>query len=394
MARRKETARKKNSGLEEYKANLGRDPRTGKLIRKSFYAETLSEAKEKAEEYKLLLRFGEHDKEKVGFEDWCKRWLEVYKKDLVKGSTYQFGYLNNVNKHFVPYFGNMPIGCIKQIDVQEFFLTKKDYSHHMLKKMRGHLHSIFESALENELIDRNPVRNIKLPAGKPSGEKQIYTKEQVDTVIAFAKIHKHGMGPLIVLKTGVRRGELMGLKWSDFDFKNKILHLQRSVADVIVDGKYTQVVEEGDAVTKNHVRDIPFDDELKSYLIDKKRTALALKIARQTRWAKKEGKPTPPSNVENNNDFLFMRKLDRVQSPDNYSSRHYIYFLDALTDAHPKLERLGLHELRHTFGTLLRENGVDIYTIQKVMGHSDIKMTSNIYVHNDIEVLRKAMFLS
>lgn len=51
------------------------------------------------------------------------------------------------------------------------------------------------------------------------------------------------------------------------------------------------------------------------------------------------------------------------------------------------------HELRHTYGTLLRENGVDIYTIQKVMGHSDISVTADIYVHNDINVLRKQMKL-
>lgn len=51
------------------------------------------------------------------------------------------------------------------------------------------------------------------------------------------------------------------------------------------------------------------------------------------------------------------------------------------------------HELRHTYGTLLRENGVDIYTIQKVMGHSDISVTADIYVHNDINVFRKQMKL-
>lgn len=394
MARRKETKRKKNNNLEEYKANLGKDLVTGKLIRKSFYGETLADAKEKAEEYKISMRLGITEKEYIGFEDWCKRWLVTYKKDIVKGSTYYLGYLNNVNNHFVPYFKNMNIDSIKQMDVQAFFNSKKDYSHHMLKKMRGHLHSIFESALDNDLIGRNPVRNIKLPAGKQSGEKQTYTKEQADKVIAFAKTHEHGIAPIIVLKTGVRRGELMGLRWSDFDFANKVLHLQRSVADAVIDGKYTQIIEEGDAATKNHVRDIPFDDELKDYLVPKKTEALENKIVRQTRRAKRKGTEPPPVDIGNDDDFVFMRRQDLVQSPDNYAKRQYAYFLDALTAKHQGLERLGLHELRHTFGTLLREKGVDIYTIQKVMGHADINITSGIYVHNDIEVLRKSLLLS
>lgn len=395
MARRKETKRKKETGLEEYKANLGKDPRTGKLVRKSFYGETLAEAKEKAEEYKISIRLGLVSREHVGFDEWCLRWLETYKKGMVKGSTYYLGYLNNANNHFIPHFKDTLLDSIKQIDIQAFFTAKKDYSHHMLKKMRGHLHSIFESALDNELISRNPVRNIKLPAGRPSEEKKTYSKAEADTIIEFAKTHEQGMGPLIVLKTGLRRGELVGLKWSDFDFKSKLLHLQRSVADAMVDGKYTQIVEEGDTATKNHVRDIPFDEELNEYLHAQKEIALEFKKVRQTRRAKRNGTPLPPlEDMDNDNDYLFMRKRDLVQSPGNYAQHQYAHFMDDLTTAHPALERLGLHELRHTFGTLLREKGVDIYTIQKVMGHADIEMTSNIYVHNDIEVLRKSLHLS
>lgn len=394
MGRRKETQRKKNSGLEEYKANLGKDPRTGKLIRKSFYGETMAEAKEKAEEHKISMRLGTLEREYIGFEDWCKRWVETYKKAKVKASTYYLGYLNNINNHFVPHFQNQRIDAIKQIDIQEFFYTKTAYSQETTKKMRGHLHGIFESALDNELIDRNPVRNITLPSGKPSGEKRTYTQSQVNIIVGFAKKHEHGMGPIIVLNTGVRRGELVGLKWSDFDFERNVLYLKRAVADAVVDGKYTQIIEDGNTETKNHVREIPFDDDFKKYLVAQKSAALKFSVIRKTRRAKKHDAPPPPTDMNNDDDFLFMRTLDRVQSPDNYASRHYVYFMDALTAAHPDIERLGLHELRHTYGTLLREKGVDIYTIQKVMGHADINVTSSIYVHNDVEVLRKALLLS
>lgn len=64
--------------------------------------------------------------------------------------------------------------------------------------------------------------------------------------------------------------------------------------------------------------------------------------------------------------------------------------MNDLIEAHPEIPQLGIHEMRHTYGTLLRERNVDIYTIQKVMGHSDIEMTDK-YIHDDVEVLRKAL---
>ena len=78
-------------------------------------------------------------------------------------------------------------------------------------------------------------------------------------------------------------------------------------------------------------------------------------------------------------------------SPNTYD-KYYTKFMNELVEK-AGLPRLTPHELRHTYGTIKREEGVDIYTIQRVMGHSDISTTASIYVHNDIEVLRKQLKL-
>lgn len=228
----------------------------------------MERGKRKKDEYKASLKKGEIEADNIGFEDWCQKWVKAYKKDKIKVNTLELGIMNSINNHYIPYFKNTPLKNIRQIDVQTFFATKSDYSHHMLKKLRGTLFSIFERAVDNEIIYRNPVKNIEIPKGKQSEEKRCYTRKQSDTIIEFAKNHRYGASIIFVLKTGVRRGELLGIKWTDIDMENKVLHLQRAVADVVIDGRYQVQIDEGNTSTKNHKRDIPFDDELKNILTE------------------------------------------------------------------------------------------------------------------------------
>lgn len=89
------------------------------------------------------------------------------------------------------------------------------------------------------------------------------------------------------------------------------------------------------------------------------------------------------------NDNIYVVGADKPQSPSTYA-KHFKLFMNTMSKD-IKCPILTPHELRHTYGTLLRESGVDIYTIQKVMGHSDISVTADIYVHNDIKVLKKQL---
>ena len=89
----------------------------------------------------------------------------------------------------------------------------------------------------------------------------------------------------------------------------------------------------------------------------------------------------------NDNEYVFPSETNCVQSPNSFSQK-IKRFMALMVLEYPKVEQLTTHELRHTYGTMLRRKGVDIYTIQKLLGHKDIKITTEIYVHNEIEVLR------
>lgn len=340
---------KRKDGRYELRISEGKDI-SGKLIRKSFYGHSKKEVKQKYDEYKEKQLTNQLIAKDITFKEWAYKWLASYKKDKVREYTYINTYLRPVEKYLVPFFGNTNLKNIKQIHIQQFFNSHSDLAVATLKKFKVSLNDIFEKAIDNDLCYKNPVKGVTLNSEKIKQEKRVYTKEQQNKAINWCLEHDI-IDMLILLKTGLRRGELLGLRWSDIDFNNKTISVKQSVTPK------AQIGSEIDLKVKSEssMRTIPIDDLLATFLIQHKSDGYVMcEIA--------------PHNYSK----FFKRNMDKMSSECG---------IPVLTP----------HELRHTYGTLLRENGVDIYTIQKVMGHSDIKVTADIYVHNDIEVLRKAM---
>lgn len=365
MGRPKKEQPNHATGLYEVKVTVGHDF-DGKLIRKSFYSNiSKADARAKAEEYKInqavYEKTGEMSEPSVmTFETWANKWLETYKKGVVKDHTYHFTYKSNVDKYLIPYFGKAHLVNIRQIDIQKYFNTVrtaegKPLAKSTLDKHKIILKSMFDAAIDNDLCYKNPVKNIKFQHVSDSAEKRVYTKSEAETVEKFAK--EHGRFDIVLLlATGIRRSELLGLKWADIDFASNTVHIQRAV----VQTKGKILIDKPKSETSDRI--VPFSVEIGEYL---------------------------KSCV---NDNIYAIGTSEPQSPSTYAVQ-FKKFMDKMSET-TKLPALTPHELRHTYGTLLRESGVDIYTIQKVMGHSDISVTADIYVHNDIDVLKKQLKLS
>jgi integrase len=213
---------------------------------------------------------------------------------------------------------------------------------------------MFDAAIDNDLCYKNPVKNIKFQHVSDSAVKKVWTKEQAETAEKYAR-HCWCLDIFLYLHTGLRRSELLGLKWEDIDFEKNTLHVQRAV----VQTKGKIVVDKPKSATSDRV--IPFSADFGKYL----------------------------KKFRNDNEYVI--GTDGVMSPATYS-KQFSKFMNKLSED-TGVPVLTPHELRHTYGTLKREAGVDIYTIQKVMGHSDISITADIYVHNDIDVLKKQLNL-
>ena len=352
-------------GLYEVKVTVGHDF-DGKLIRKSFYSSiSKADAKAKAEQYKIDHAVREitgelPEPDVMTFETWARKWLETYKKGTVKEHTYNFTYKSNVENYLIPFFRKAHISKIQQIDIQRYFNQVNNNGEPLAKstldKQKMILKSIFDAAIYNDLCYKNPVKNIKFQKVADMVKRKAYTQEQAQICENYAKLHRRE-DIVIMLNTGVRRGELLGLKWCDVDFEEKIIRIERAVTKV----KGGIIIDK--PKTETSIRTIPVSDKFLIYLKQFQKSPETFVVG---------GKDTPLSISTYADCFKsFMEKMSSEIG----------------------LPILSPHELRHTYGTTLREKGIDIYTIQKVMGHSDISVTAGIYVHNDIDVLRREMKL-
>ena len=354
-----------HGNVYEVKVTVGRTF-DGSLISKSFYSTvSKADARAKAEQYKVSRAVQEitgeaPDPRAVTFENWARKWLTTYKKGTVKYHTYLYTYQSNVEKYLIPFFRMAKLSDIRQIDIQRYFNTVKapdgsPLAKSTLDKQKLILKGIFDAAIDNDLCYKNPVKNIKYQELAEKPERSVYTSEQADAAEAYATGH-HAWGVVLMLRTGIRRSELLGLRWEDLDTDGLTIHIRRSV----VQTRGSIVV--GPPKTASSDRLIPVSAAFMAWLT---------------------GLPHTGS---------YILGTDEPQSPSTYAGA-FQRFMQQM-HAETGLPILTPHELRHTYGTLLREAGVDIYTIQRVMGHSDISVTSSVYVHNDIEVLRKNLGLS
>lgn len=226
-----------------------------------------------------------------------------------------------------------------------------------MDKMRVMVNALFMDAVENGFCEKNPTRKLKAPriAEKP---REAYTAEEVKLILNYAMScdnSRIATAVMLLLLTGLRRGELLGLQWGDIS--RHMLTVNRSV--FLED--CTPTVIEHRAKTAASLRTIPLMPELEYRL-------LALP------------KYGP---------FVFSTKSGTIWHPRNFS-RDYARFFARLHEAEPSVRCLSPHSCRHTFATLSLGVCSDIRVVQMLLGHTDIKTTSR-YTHPDLDAMVQAV---
>ena len=360
--------RKRKDGRWEGRYTVGRDPKTGKQIFKNVLGKTQAEVKaklEKAIEESRGLDIVKAQSYTVG--QWLDVWFEYYAKVKVRPSshkTYQ-GYIKN---HIKPHIGNIPLTKLTTLDLQVMYqelLTKgrvdriesqhqpKGLSAKTVRNLNQIISSAMKLAIQQKLISSNPADGCALPRIEHKEMKTL----PADQLAAFLNEAKRtGTFELyyIDLATGLRRGELLGLKWQDIDLDNGIIHVRRQIGRI--DGK----VQEAPLKTKNAYRNISIGADAVSILREKK---------------KQDG---------GRSEYVFPSPTGGPMSPDS-----------VLKMLHRVLERAGLpelsfHVLRYTFATLALQNGVDIKTVSGMLGHFSAGFTLDTYAHVTTAAQRQA----
>lgn len=286
---------------------------------------------------------------------WFEYWIDV-KKKTVRPNTVR-NYTERYNKNIQKIIGRKILTEVKPIHCQKIFtdMAEEGYKTSTIYQTRIALFNMLEFAKENEVILSNPCKkSVKSDMGKPSQKKEALTIDVQKKFIEYAKGQSYENQFRFILQTGLRTGELVGLKWEDIDFSKKAIRIQRSM-------EYRYSVGEwriGEPKSKAGYRTIPLTDETIRILTEQKEKNKNIKKI-QEEWY----------------EFIF---LSRKGEPVKNSA--YDTALFKICDK-AKINRFSMHVLRHTFATRCIEGGMMPKTLQKILGHSNIGITMNLYVH-------------
>lgn len=271
----------------------------------------------------------------------------------LKRST-QRDYRSLLRCHLLPAFGDKQLRDIERADVQLFLVEKgKKLAMKTVHHLRVLLSRILGVAVEWSYLSENAATGTKLPRGKGLIERPFLTAEQVQRLVAGLS----GVGKTLVqmaVLTGLRRGELFGLRWKYLDFERRVIH----VKEALYEG------ESGLPKTKSSIRDVPMSDPVFEALTEHRNAA---KIAGPEDFVFSDGRGFPLNP---------QRVLEKVIYPA----------CDSL-----KLPRAGWHTFRHPHATLLGDLGESIKTTQALLGHRDLDTTLSVYTHAIPESQRQAV---
>lgn len=358
--------RKRKDGRWEGRYTAGRDLETGKAVYKNVLGKTQAEVKSKlktAIEENAELDFSKAGQYTVG--QWMDVWFENCAKVKVRPSSHQT-YRGYIDHHIKPYIGDIPLDKLTTLDLQQLYKKllsggrvertesekqPKGLSSKTVRNINQVISSALTFAKEQKLIISNPTDGCSLPKLEHR-EMKTLTAEQLQSFLREAK--ESGVYEMyyIELATGLRRGELLGLKWEDVDLAAGTIHVRRQVARI--NGEIT----EAPLKTKNSYRSVSIgEDAVEILMYQKEKT---------------------------DSEYVFPSPTGGPISPDS-----------VLHMLHRVLKRAGLpkvrfHDLRHTFATLALQNGVDVKTVSGMLGHFSAGFTLDTYAHVTTQAQRQA----
>ena len=300
------------------------------------------------------------------FTDFLLKWLRVA-KSTVKLTTYA-SYEMMATKIIIPYFQilNIKLKELTTEDIQDFYSAQLErVSANTVIHYHAVIHRALKYAVKIKTIQSNPAVNVE----RPRKEKFIgsfYDKKEINTLFDIIQGHPLEVAIKLAAFYGLRREEIIGLKWTAIDFENNTLTIQHTVTECNLDGKHIEVASDT-AKTDSSLRTMPLVTNFRAMLLAKKE--------KQEHYRKLCGR----SYCKEYLDYIFVNEMGERWKP-RYLSDGFKRILEQ-----NGLRRIRFHDLRHTCASLLLANNVPMKKIQEWLGHSDFSTTANIYAHLDFQ---------
>lgn len=341
---------------------------SGKPKRKSFYGKTKKEVKEKMETYKLLNPINKAAINEYTVATWFNYWLWNIKKRDIKPKTferYECIYRNYIKGSEI---ANIPLYKFKLNNLQAYYnrLSDNGKSPSIIKTINEKLKSSMIDAEKNGYIEKNYCQLVNLPKEKIKEKKiEVFSVDQQNDFLEIIKGHEFEILFLLAIGTGLRRGELLALRWSDIDFENKTINVDSNIQQAyIFEDEETKRLEkiEQEPKTINSFRTVPIPSKVLDKLQEHKQKQEQYKLAFQERYI--------------DNDFVICDKYGKAL--DVKRPTRMFYSIQKKMGI-PEDEKIKFHGLRKTYATRLFEKEVPPKTVQMLLGHSEISITLDIY---------------
>lgn len=300
------------------------------------------------------------------FTDFLLEWLEMM-KNCVEITTYA-AYADCIKNRIVPYFEKKTI-MLKDLTpkhIQDYYrheLNEKGLSASTVIHRHANIRKALQYALKLGMIDYNPADRIERPKkGKFVGS--IYDASELESLFAVVKSEWIELAVILGSFYGLRRSEIVGLKWNALDFEKKTLTIKHTVTEVTMDGKIVTIVKDR-TKTKSSYRTLPLVAPFEELLHRLK--------AEQELNQKVCGNAYCKKYLE----YIYVNEIGERVKPNTITHNF------AIVLKNNGLKKIRFHDLRHSCASLLYANGVSLKEIQEWLGHSDISTTSNIYTHLD-----------
>lgn len=322
---------------------------------------------------------------------WLDRWLEEYVARNVKTAT-RVSYEGIVKNYLIPHIGHIKLNELKKRDIESMYnklLTdgrakvtsdgKKGLGVKTVHNIALCLHKALQVAVENEYIFRNPADIAKPPTMKSTNSEEIeveaLTMQEQKKLMAACDDSAYGIGIITALNTGVRIGELLGIQWRDINFDERTITISKQVSrlhDYSPNAQAkTKLGIQNDVKTKSSKRVISINDNLLGHLL--RYRDIQQKHIQQ--WGE----------AYNDLDMVFAREDGWYIDPDYFRERYQRILAEAGVSRHT------FHALRHTFATRALEAGVPSKVVSQILGHANIQITIDTYMHVQSNVQSEAM---
>ena len=360
--------RKRKDGRWEGRYTAGYDPKTGKRIIKNVLGKTQAEVKQKlstAMEACKAVDVVRSDDYTVA--EWLRTWFALYAKPNIRPTTAR-SYQGSMELHIIPRIGCIKLNKLTGRDIQKLYkdlmengrLRKAQKSKQpglsstTVRGIHMMLHNALDRAVKERLILRNPTEDCVIPKVQKQ-EMKILHPEDMKAYLEAAE--KRGVLPMFYLElvSGIRKGELVALRWEDLDVEHRTI----SVSKQALGGLGKELVVNRPK-TENSIRAISIPQDAVDLLV--------------------QAHEKHPENP-----YLFPSPLTGgMYHPDSVVNLHKKILKDA------GLEHIRFHDLRHTFATMALQNGVDVKTVSNMLGHYDAGFTLRTYTHATRQMQQQA----